>query len=724
MYRIIFFLLVFVFNLSQAKNLWEYKSSIQFSDIASSNYMVFAAKGDSIFSSVDDGMNWKFIYNSNHVINKLFKSQTGNIYFMSYNELLKYNFNHDKIEKITVNDSEWGDLSLFLDFHASGENMIIGSGGNVVYYSSDSGKNWKIKNIERASGQPNDILAVGITKNGYLLAAANSNGAVEIFYSDNKGDSWDKSYNGDIKLHEKYLFNISESKIYFYTYIKDKPGRISQLVHSSNDGKTWQHLNDYNYVFGSDLFIDSYNYLIFAGVLLDDNDKMIDQGLFKSKDNGSTWEKIWFWEYSDIYKNLAIGQADYFYMASEGGIYKSSLKLREVVAAEPPLIKYIKYYICPYGTLTWKAVEDNKNGYEIQLSPDEYFNDLYLSATSTTNSYQYELEDVLPGDTIYIRIGSLNSADIAFYSNEKNLREIVPIPDSVELTSINKLEDYESYEFPVRNEMGFMFDWYMPSSSDNMVEEVNIVISEDPSFVTAIFDSVLSADDYYTMVLPGNTLLPGLEYYFKARIKNCIGWSEFSDDYKISTLSTPQSPSLISPVNNTSGLPMDNIEIIWDNNDISCDSAKIQISKTDSFSNIKIDTVIKESGKLNVNNLDTNTAYYWKVALINGSGIGDWSDFYKFTVGDYESSVHENETKTDIFKLSPIPADDYLIISLKLVIMPLHDATPILIFNILGEAIDFKSSPTHSGYFLDVSHLIPGTYYLRYMNVTKCFIKN
>ena len=124
----------------------------------------------------------------------------------------------------------------------------------------------------------------------------------------------------------------------------------------------------------------------------------------------------------------------------------------------------------------------------------------------------------------------------------------------------------------------------------------------------------------------------------------------------IQSLSIPQ---LISPINNSLDVPL-YISLKWESVE-NAESYCLQVSDNDDF----ISPVYNESGidttSQQVNGLDYNTTYYWRVNAAKGTSmISPWSETWNFTT---INSVGINETGYDIqYKLYPNPVKDKLFI--------------------------------------------------------------
>ncbi len=119
------------------------------------------------------------------------------------------------------------------------------------------------------------------------------------------------------------------------------------------------------------------------------------------------------------------------------------------------------------------------------------------------------------------------------------------------------------------------------------------------------------------------------EYFWRVRAKNEIGWANFSNWSKFTTIvDTPNVVVLQSPLNN-SDKNITPIEFIW-NKSLLAENYTLQLSvSTDFTSNLK-DSIGISDTSLIVNNLEDLTKYYWRVKAENIGGASNWSDTWSF----------------------------------------------------------------------------------------------
>jgi len=87
-------------------------------------------------------------------------------------------------------------------------------------------------------------------------------------------------------------------------------------------------------------------------------------------------------------------------------------------------------------------------------------------------------------------------------------------------------------------------------------------------------------------------------------------------------------PTLVSPANNATGIPLD-VTLDWD--DVNgATSYTVQVALSDSFSSYVVNQTIGNS-QYEASDLNTNTQYYWRVKATNDDTESAWSSVWNFT---------------------------------------------------------------------------------------------
>jgi len=96
-----------------------------------------------------------------------------------------------------------------------------------------------------------------------------------------------------------------------------------------------------------------------------------------------------------------------------------------------------------------------------------------------------------------------------------------------------------------------------------------------------------------------------------------------------SSLSIPNAPTLLQPLNYTTNVPTNPI-LTW-NPSAGADSYAVQISDNPSFSVLFLYQTGIQSTSLSITGLSSSKTYYWRVRAMNTAGSSDWSEIRTFT---------------------------------------------------------------------------------------------
>jgi photosystem II stability/assembly factor-like uncharacterized protein len=297
-----------------------------------------------VFKSTNNGDFWEHSGSTGNV-NSLVSDSTGNIYAGTQNGLSYYNrLNWTDIisfsnSEIIAGVSSSGKIYAAVDrqniFYSSGdldnwecitndlnENINtfgINPDGNIfvctstgVFRTTNNGIEWQEKNNGLVFSE---VSSLCITPNGKILSGASGS----TFFSINNGDSWNKLSNGLENISGR-SFTISPNG-YIYTssswsnYL-GSPGNRNNwgIYRSADDGITWQKKDTglQDSIINS-LASNSYGY-IFAGT---------QRGIYRTTDNGENWVSIsdditWYGVYC-----IAINSANHIFAENDGKLYRS-----------------------------------------------------------------------------------------------------------------------------------------------------------------------------------------------------------------------------------------------------------------------------------------------------------------------------------------------------------------------------------------------------------------
>lgn len=225
----------------------------------------------SCFTS-DKGKTWKEIYFSNTWVNCINYFSRDEI-FLGTKRGLQVLKNEKELELISPDT-----INVMSMYIPNRKEIYLGATNNYVYFSLDSGKTWhNSKNGMEHLGNPRYDITTSIfnirrDSYGNLYAQTYEWG---IYRSTDEGASWHPSNNG-----------FFSSRIHGIAFDKDKNVYLATngLFKSSDNGKSWQSVVGLNGNSFTCVFVNSKNYIYASGYQYD--------ALFRSKDEGKTWEKI------------------------------------------------------------------------------------------------------------------------------------------------------------------------------------------------------------------------------------------------------------------------------------------------------------------------------------------------------------------------------------------------------------------------------------------------
>ncbi|MGM0745523.1 MAG: BspA family leucine-rich repeat surface protein [Bacteroidota bacterium] len=173
---------------------------------------------------------------------------------------------------------------------------------------------------------------------------------------------------------------------------------------------------------------------------------------------------------------------------------------------------------------------------------------------------------------------------------------------------------------------------------------VNPQLSWDPAEGASTFELQLSfANDFSTIVFSQDGIsltefqLADLSYetpyFWRVRGVNEAGQGEWSSTWNFTTEGEPLSPpdivQLSSPEDGATEISI-NPELAWDPA-VDAGTYQVQLSTEDGFTSLTVDQSSITETQLQVENLNYEVLYYWRVRAVNEAGVGEWSSTWSFT---------------------------------------------------------------------------------------------
>jgi len=120
------------------------------------------------------------------------------------------------------------------------------------------------------------------------------------------------------------------------------------------------------------------------------------------------------------------------------------------------------------------------------------------------------------------------------------------------------------------------------------------------------------------------------EYYWYVRAENDAGMSEWSDAWSFTTeIDVPEVPLLTSPEDGAMDQPVV-LMLSW-NSAERAETYHLQVSEEDDFSSLFYDNDEITETTEEIDNLDHQKEYFWRVRASNTTGTSDWSAIWNFT---------------------------------------------------------------------------------------------
>lgn len=662
----------------------------------------YFATNDS-FISDDDGKNWKefkILGITNGNIAKIFKSSKG------YLLLLTGDFDSLTVYKSTDNGNTWNKTNSTKDFNFfDGECSIINQLGEIfistydgIYKSTDEGLTWgKASNglptipyiydrivadndniyvfsfynrkIYKSSNDGNNWIEKGKISNSIhvafmklfmdsqkqLFVGADGPG---IYKSTDEGVSWQKSNTGIKSSRVSCITSGMNGKIFCYFY------ELS-LYQTTNKGLSWEKTTNYFDDFPLwKLAINSKGY-VFAAAF------QSYKGIFRSKDDGITWEQIGF-DGKDVFA-LVIGKDDRIYVNIWGyGLYRSNDDGNSWDKITP-------------GTIAWDATEIavGENGL--------VFANFGNSGLSKSTDYGNSWVDINSPYKMSPMVLD-NSSNLFILGN--NLWKSSDLGNS-----------FQKINLPL-----------LKSSSDDrsgiLYVKNQLFIGSRQSQLFRSFDSGQNWSEVKTQFVPPIQLIYGHALDndgFLYLGSNGMGVIKS----KYSLTASPSKVNLQQPLHNSLEVPI-KPTLTWEQPTIA-ELFHLQVSLKENFSSFVVNDSILTNTSFTLNNLQLNAKYYWRVRA-KGNGLwGEWSATWNFRT--IVTDVDDQEKIPTTYSLSqnyPNPFNPVTTISYGL---PKSSNVQLVVYNLLGQKVAvLVNSFRQAGYYkvdFNSANLPSGVYVYR-----------
>ncbi len=250
------------------------------------------------------------------------------------------------------------------------------------------------------------------------------------------------------------------------------------------------------------------------------------------------------------------------------------------------------------------------------------------SVTLTTPIEQLDLirEIIIPG----LNVDSLHSFNLQYKDKRGKWSSVVADSFRFEGGSLSLIPPEQL--LPGNGASGVAINPLMQWRKLIYADSYILQIASDNSFANVIQNLNITDTSF---VLQESLVLDSI-YFWRIRTKSGVFISDWSGTWNFTTGEQQllSSPVLLEPANNSVNLPV-NPNFLWQAVE-NATSYTLQVSTNESFT----DFVLNQSGidttAFQINDLEYNTLYFWRVNATNGTLTSEWSEVWNFTTGEQQ----------------------------------------------------------------------------------------
>lgn len=237
---------------------------------------------------------------------------------------------------------------------------------------------------------------------------------------------------------------------------------------------------------------------------------------------------------------------------------------------------------------------------------------------NAVNSSHFFVPDLWYGKRIYWGVRGAHPLDTSAWSASRSFTTIAkPTPGWPANGAIDIVKNNDLRSNPIDGSRFYEFQ-----------------LSEDSLFGTYQSDTV-SKDPIWgvSFSLTHFTLNYSTKYFWRVRAINLIDTSDWSDTWKFTTrkpLPVPKKVTLLSPSHNINTIPYYPYIIKFSWSTDSSETYEFQLSKNAAFTSLVEIAYVFGTPQVDIDSLEPNTWYYWRVKAENEENTGPWSDVFAF----------------------------------------------------------------------------------------------
>ncbi|MBE2257087.1 MAG: hypothetical protein IAE65_12915 [Ignavibacteria bacterium] len=285
----------------------------------------------------------------------------------------------------------------------------------------------------------------------------------------------------------------------------------------------------------------------------------------------------------------------------------------------------------------WSNVP-NATSYRLQISNNNLFTNILFDSAGITNSQFNLTSNILNTLTFYYwRVSAVN---IAGSSNPSETWSFKTIGTPFSVTLLNPPNN------SINQPVNVNFNWKKTSDQTLTITDFGEIVTNNKTSEktseailkywfeitsdTINFSSIIRDSSITDTIKTLSNLSNSTNYFWRVKGKNEVGWGNFSSWFKFTTIvPAPLSPSLISPVNGSIGLPVA-LKFDW-NNIVNATNYRFQLATDSLFNTTILDTVVSEDSIfIPQGKLLNNQKYYWRVNASNIGGVSSYSSIWNF----------------------------------------------------------------------------------------------